>query len=244
VGEEAEYVQESGLRDARDAALDLQTLLVAAAEVESFLGEVARRAADAVRRVQSCGITVQGAASSPVLGATTDELAYRMDAAQYEVDDGPCLACLRRGVPVSVPDIPSDQRWPAFTRRGAQEGAGSSLSVPLVVREKTVGALNLYSRTTHGLSEADRTIATEFARHAAAVVALAAQRADHELREHHLENALRSRSIIDQAMGVLMGQAHVTADEAFEMLRRRSQHSNTKLRDVAATIVADAVRHR
>jgi AmiR/NasT family two-component response regulator len=45
-------------------------------------------------------------------------------------------------------------------------------------------------------------------------------------------------------MGVLMGQAHVTADEAFEMLRRRSQHSNTKLRDVAATIVADAVRHR
>ena len=150
-------MQESGLRDARDAALDLQTLLVAAAEVESFLGEVARRAADAVRRVQSCGITVQGAASSPVLGATTDELAYRMDAAQYEVDDGPCLACLRRGVPVSVPDIPSDQRWPAFTRRGAQEGAGSSLSVPLVVQEKTVGALNLYSRTTHGLSEADRT---------------------------------------------------------------------------------------
>jgi AmiR/NasT family two-component response regulator len=93
-------------------------------------------------------------------------------------------------------------------------------------------------------SWADRTRATEFARRAAAVVALAAQRADHERREHHLENALRSRSIIDQAMGVLMGQAHVTAEEAFEMLRRRSQHSNTKLRDVAATVVADAVRHR
>jgi GAF domain-containing protein len=167
-----------------------------------------------------------------------------MDAVQYEIDDGPCLTCLRRGVPVAVPDIPSDERWPAFTRRGAQEGAGSSLSVPLVVHGKTVGALNLYCRAAHGLSEADRTRATEFAHHAAAVVALAAQRADHELREHHLENALRSRSLIDQAMGVLMGQAHVSAEEAFERLRRRSQHSNTKLRDVAATVVADALRHR
>jgi GAF domain-containing protein len=244
VGEEAVHVQGSGLPDTRDAALDLPTLLFAAAEVESFLGEVAQRAAGVVRRAQSCGITVQGSASSPVLGATTDALAHRMDAVQYEIDDGPCLTCLRRGAPVSVPDIHSDQRWPAFARRGAQEGAGSSLSVPLAVQGKTVGALNLYSRSTHGLSEADSTRATEFARHAAAVVALAAQRADHELREHHLENALRSRSIIDQAMGVLMGQAHVSADEAFEMLRRRSQHSNTKLRDVAATIIVDAMRHR
>jgi GAF domain-containing protein len=243
-GEEAVHVQGSGPPDARDAASDLQTVLVAAAEVESFLGEVARRAAAVVRRAQSCGTTVQGSASSLVLGATTDELAYRMDAVQYEIDDGPCLTCLRRGDPVSVPDIHSDRRWPASARRGAQEGAGSSLSVPLVVQDKTVGALNLYSRSAHGLSEADRTRATEFARHAAAVVALAAQRADHELRELHLENALRSRSMIDPAMGVLMGQARVSAAEAFEMLRRRSQHSNTKLRDVAATVVADATQHR
>jgi len=244
VGEEAEHVQESGLRDPRDAALELQTLLVVAGGVESFLGEVTQRAVDVVGRAQSCGITVQLDASSPVLGATSDELARRMDAAQYVVDDGPCLTCLRRGVTVSVGDIRSDQRWPAFTRRGAEEGAGSSLSVPLAVRETTVGALNLYSRTAHGLSDDDHARAAEFARHAAAAVALAAQRAENEQRLYHLEAALQSRSVIDQAIGVLMAQAHVTVDEAFGILRRRSQHSNIKLRDVAAAVVADATRKR
>ncbi len=235
-------MQQSGTRDPRDAALELQSLLLDTAGVESFLVEVARRAAGAVHRAQSCGITVQVSPSAQVLGATTDGFAQRMDEIQYAIDDGPCLTCLRRGVPVSVADIPSDQRWPAFARRGAEEGAGSSLSVPLVVRERTVGALNLYSRAVHALTDADRARAAQFAGYTAGAVALAAQLAEHEQREHHLETALRSRSTIDQAMGVLMAQARITADEAFEVLRQRSQHANVKLRDVAAAVIAEATR--
>ena len=235
-------MQEWVRRDARDTALELQTLLVVTDGVESFLGAVARRAVEAVDQVQSCGITVQFGPSSPLLGATTDDHALRIDEAQYAADDGPCLTCLRRGLPVSVADIRSDQRWPEFARRGVQEGVASSLSVPLTVRDRTVGALNLYSRTANGFSEAGRARATEFAGYAAGTVALAAQRAEQEQRERHLATALSSRSTIDQAMGVLMAQARVTADEAFEILRRRSQHSNVKLRDVAATVIADAAR--
>jgi GAF domain-containing protein len=239
---EAEHVPEPGPRDPRDAALELQTLLLDAVGVESFLVEVARRAAGAVSRAQSCGITVQATATSRVLGATTDEFARRMDDVQYAVDDGPCLTCLRQGVSVPVADIRNDRRWPAFARRGTEEGAGSSLSVPMIARERTVGALNLYSRDAHALTEGDRARATQFAGFAAGAVALALQLAEHEEREHHLETALRSRSTIDQAMGVLMAQAHLTADEAFETLRQRSQHTNTKLRDVAIAVIAEAAR--
>jgi len=232
-------VQESGPRDARDTALELQTLLLGAAGVEEFLVEVARRATGAVGRARSCGITARAAPASPVFGGTSDELAERMDEVQYTVDDGPCLTCLREGTLVSVDDIRSDERWPAFARRGVQEGAGSSLSVPLTVQERTVGALNLYSRAARALTEADRARAAEFAGRAAAAVALAVQLAEHRQREHHLELALQSRSTIDQAMGVLMAQARISADEAFEILRRRSQHANVKLRDVAAAVVAE-----
>jgi GAF domain-containing protein len=235
-------VQESGPRDPREAALELQTLLLDAAGVEDFLAEVARRAARAVDAAQSCGVTVQISATSRMLGATTDEFAQRMDEAQYAVDDGPCLTCLRQGVPVDVGDIRADERWPAFARRGAQEGAGSSLSVPMVVRARTVGTLNLYSRDAHAMTGPDRARAAEFAGHAAGAVALAAQLAEHAQREHRLEAALRSRSTIDQAMGVLMAQARITADEAFEVLRRRSQNANVKLRDVAAAVIAEATR--
>jgi AmiR/NasT family two-component response regulator len=48
---------------------------------------------------------------------------------------------------------------------------------------------------------------------------------------------MASRTTIDQALGILMGQLHCTADDAFAVLRNMSQDTNTKLREVAAAII-------
>jgi AmiR/NasT family two-component response regulator len=45
--------------------------------------------------------------------------------------------------------------------------------------------------------------------------------------------------VIDQALGVVMGQNRCTADEAFDILRTISQNCNVKLRDVAAEIITE-----
>ncbi|MFC4947989.1 GAF and ANTAR domain-containing protein [Pseudonocardia sp. GCM10023141] len=224
--------------------VELQSILLGAEGIEAFLTEVARWAAGTVDRAQACGVTVQATPSSRMLGATTDEFAQRMDAAQYAVDDGPCLHAMRHGVTVLVDDIASDEQWPAFSARGRKEGAGASLSVPLVVLGTSVGALNLYSRKPFGLTVEDQARAAQFAHQAAGAVALGLQLAERENREQHLEVALRSRTIIDQAIGVLMGQAGIGPDEAFGILRIRSQHTNVKLRDVAAAVLADVTRKR
>jgi GAF domain-containing protein len=231
-------------QDFRSVAVELQSLLLGADGIESFLADVATAGAGAVDRAQSCGVTVQATPTSRVMGATTDEFAQRMDDVQYAVNDGPCLTCLREGDPVLVADIRADSRWPAFARRGTQEGAGASLSVPMSVGSQTVGALNLYTRTANSLTDTDRTRAEQFAAQAAGAVALALRLAQREERERNLEAALSSRSVIDQAMGVLMAQARINADAAFDVLRRRSQTANVKLRDVAATVIAEATRPR
>ena len=53
----------------------------------------------------------------------------------------------------------------------------------------------------------------------------------------HLQNALASRAVIDQALGIIMGQNRCTADEAFDLLRTISQNRNIKLRDIAAELI-------
>ena len=53
-----------------------------------------------------------------------------------------------------------------------------------------------------------------------------------------LQVALAGRAIIDQALGIVMGQRRCTADEAFEVLREVSQTSNIKLREVAARLIS------
>ncbi|MEO3874836.1 ANTAR domain-containing protein [Nonomuraea sp. B12E4] len=52
-----------------------------------------------------------------------------------------------------------------------------------------------------------------------------------------LRRAITERAIIEQAMGVIMGQRRCTASEAFALLRANSQNRNRRLRDVAADII-------
>jgi ANTAR domain len=47
------------------------------------------------------------------------------------------------------------------------------------------------------------------------------------------------RATINQAIGMLMLAHGLSADEAFEVLARRSQETNVKLRDLAAQFVKD-----
>ena len=57
-----------------------------------------------------------------------------------------------------------------------------------------------------------------------------------------LEKALETRDIIGQAKGILMARQLIDADAAFDVLRRASQRSNTKLRDVASEVVAGVIK--
>jgi response regulator NasT len=72
--------------------------------------------------------------------------------------------------------------------------------------------------------------------------AVAAERAEQMTRlqeeVRQLQQAMESRPVIDQARGILMAVEACTAEQAWHALRDASQHTNTKLRDVAEAIVA------
>ncbi len=68
----------------------------------------------------------------------------------------------------------------------------------------------------------------------AAHAAIALQNAQ---TEAHLRSGLVTRTVIGQTEGILMERLKITADQAFGVLSRLSQHSNTKLRDVARNLV-------
>jgi ANTAR domain-containing protein len=53
-----------------------------------------------------------------------------------------------------------------------------------------------------------------------------------------LQARLATMPVIEQAKGVLMAQCGWTQDQAFDTLRRASQRSNIRIRDLAANIVA------
>jgi GAF domain-containing protein len=170
----------------------------------------------------------------------TDQEAPEIDEAQYCTGQGPCLDAFRTGTILRIDETLEETRWPAFTKAASDHGVRSTLSLPLRADHGVIGALNLYSRTPHAFADNEQ-MATVLVAHAAAALANAQAYTAARTLNEQLRTALESRAVIEQAKGVLMRDHQCDAEEAFEILKRASQHANRKLRDVAATIVADAI---
>jgi hypothetical protein len=170
-------------------------------------------------------------------------IALEVDSVQYETDEGPCLDAITKETIVYAEDLTDDPRWPVFGPRAAGLGMRSLLSCRLFANG-TLGALNLYAGLPRAYGVVDRSKALIFATHAGMALGAAEALEDATislsaeiLRVENLRGALASREIIGQAEGILIERERITADQAFGVLRRASQHLNVKLREVAQYVV-------
>jgi GAF domain-containing protein len=170
----------------------------------------------------------------------TDELAPEIDQAQYDAGDGPCVDAFEEMRITAIEDTRADGKWPEFRQAAAKHGIHSTMSFPLIVNKRTIGALNLYSRVERAFSEGDAQIGMQFASHAAIVLANAQAYWDARELSAHLGEAMTSRAVIEQAKGIIMGAQGCNADRAFDVLVRASQRENIKLRVLAQRIVDQA----
>jgi GAF domain-containing protein len=218
----------------------LARFFVGDGSAEETLTRVAELSVEALEPVTLAGITmpIEG---RPRTAVFTDDLAPEIDRAQYDQGEGPCLAAFEERRITAIESTREDGAWPAFRAAAAAHGVGSTLSLPLVVDDTAVGALNLYAREERAFSADDRAQAELFASQAAIVLANA--RAYWEARELSLglSEAMKSRAVIEQAKGILMGAEGVDEDAAFDILVAASQRENLKVREIATRIVANAV---
>lgn len=225
--------------DVAASIVEMQALLLGTETIQEFLAELAGLAILAVGKELSCGITLQPN-GRPLTVASTDALAAQVDEVQYGLDQGPCLHAMRTGTLVYIQDLASDQRWAAYAATALGHGIRSSLSLPLSNGSTTIGAFNLYSLVAGTFGEAATRRAERFAQSATGALSIAVRLADSATLTDQLRASLASRAVIDQAVGVLMGQRRITAAAAFAILRTTSQNRNIKLRAVAAQILQGA----
>ena len=215
---------------------ELLALLASGGDLRSFLGDLVHLAARQVPAAVACGLTLTRD-STGVTVASTGPLAQRADERQYAADTGPCLESMRTGTVVRVDDMATEDRWTPFPARAAELGVRSSLSLPLVVEGRNSGALNLYATEPRVFSADDEATAADWAQQATGALTVALRIADSDERTESLLGGLDTRATIGQAVGLLMAQERVTAEQAFDLLRIASQRRNVKLRDVAASLV-------
>ncbi len=198
---------------------------------EGALEQIVELALATLESAEHAGVTLaQGEGFVTV--AASDDLPERVDHAQYQLAEGPCVDAAVCDTVFRGEDLVNDPRWPRFAPRAAALGVRSMLAVPLFEDERRNGALNLYASSPGSFDEDDEAVAVIFAAQASLALARARER-DSTLQ---LEEALEHSRVISTAVGILMGSRGLTNEQAMTLLRAASQRLNRKVSDLAEAI--------
>jgi transcriptional regulator with GAF, ATPase, and Fis domain len=188
--------------------------------------------------VAAAGLLLADQRGSLQVVAASSETTRVLELLQLQYDQGPCLDCYRTGTAVTVPDVDAAvNRWPIFAAETRAAGYRSVHALPMRLRDEMIGTLNLFCTRPGPLDEAGARIGQALAD--VATIAILQERAirHQEMLAEQLQHALTSRIVIEQAKGVLAERGNLGMDQAFDRLRRYARNTNTRLTDVARSIV-------
>ncbi len=227
--------------DPTEAFVQLGRIKLGETDINRVLERVAELAKRTIPGAREVSVTLIRGGKDAHTAAFTGDLALRLDEWQYEHGHGPCLDAAASTTTLSVPDMTTESRWPDWSDRAVKAGAHSSLSIGLPIEEAVSGALNIYATAPEAFDDDAVILAQTFSGYAAVALANAHLYNAQATLAHHMEAAMASRAVIEQAKGIIMGERRCSPDEAFAILTEVSQDTNRKLRDVAAALVARAM---
>jgi hypothetical protein len=224
-----------------DSPDELAAVMTAAAatlagplDLDTTLEQLLASALDTIPGISQASLSVTTRDGQIETLAPTDERVVLADQLQYKLRQGPCLEAALSEPMVEADDLAADARWPDYGPAAAGLGFGAQIAFQFRAEPHARGALNLYADKPNSLDGETRALGAMFA----GLVAIAMGWARHE---ETMNQALATRNVIGQAVGIVMERYKITPERAFAFLVRSSQDSNTKLKTVADRIVAELI---
>ncbi|MCF6379922.1 GAF and ANTAR domain-containing protein [Nocardioides KLBMP 9356] len=209
---------------------------VSGKDLDETLAGLTRAAVEMLPGVDQATITIRHEDGRPRSYGLTADFLGDLDDWQFENAEGPCYDGVTENAFIVCADLRHDPRYPTYGPRAVAAGIRSQAGVRLFESPRTVGGLNIYSRSVGAL--ADVTFLAElFAEHARSAVSYASQ-------IDGLRDAMRRRQLIGQAVGITMERFGLPDEHAFAFLTRLSNHRNVKLHVIAQEIIDDAADRR
>jgi hypothetical protein len=202
------------------------------ADLDATLANITAAAVEVLPEVKYASITVKHADGRLTTSAPTAPMILEIDAAQYDLQEGPCYEAAVQTAHFEAPYLADDVRFPRYAPVAVSYGIQAQAGIRLFDGPGTNGALNLYSEEPGSFQDFSAT--SELFSHQAAVALAYARHVG------NLEQAIESRQLIGQAVGVVMERFRLDDARAFAFLTRLSSHQNTKLRVVAERIIAES----
>jgi len=202
-------------------------------EADDFGSTLQRFVTRIVRTIPGCDaatLTVRGTES-------VETVAGGADLGFDPLAPGPVVEAVTFTEPRRLDDVNTDQRWPGFSAQMINGGFQGCIALPLATHGEENAVLSLFSRKAGQFDEIAYDVVLLLTLNAGVAFDNATLYHDSHQLVGQLQMALRTRSVVGRAQGLLMRHFDYDSERAFDVLRRASQNSNTKLRDLAELLV-------
>lgn len=227
--------------DLRSSLVDLSKLPMTDLSLSDTLSHVAQLAVRAVPGADGAGLTLLHPDRPDTIVASA-EFVRAVDDIQYGLGQGPSITAAAEGITVRSGSLETDPQWPEFGPKVGRMGVHSVLSLPLITAGGVLGAMNVYARRPDAFDARAAELGELFAVPAAVSVQNARALSSAARLTEQLEMALSNRSMIDQAIGVLISRSGCTGAQGYDKLRSLSQSEHKKVAVVAEAMVGEAMK--
>jgi len=133
-------------------------------------------------------------------------------------------------------------RWPRYADTAQQLRLAAVASIPMGHDAHRLGVLDLYDSQPHAWSDEDLRISAAFADLTAGFLIQASQLSDQQRLNEHLERALQTRILIEQAKGIIANHHNISPEHAFDVIRKYARSRRVTLAEVSRHIIYQGVR--
>lgn len=218
--------------------VQLADTLVNDFDIPDFLFNLTARAVELLD-IDAAGLLLADPNGRLRVMATSSDRAERMEMFELQHLQGPCLESFTSGEPIVNVDLAANaERWPRFCETARAAGFTVAHSLPLRLRDEVIGIMSLYGVEPDSyLTQADVDLAQALAD--VATIGLLQERSlrEQSTRNRQLQLALESRTVIEQAKGLLAGITGIPLWEAFATIRFYARAHNRKISAVAQEVV-------
>ncbi|HUX04380.1 MAG TPA: GAF and ANTAR domain-containing protein [Acidimicrobiales bacterium] len=221
--------------------VELADNLVDNYDVIDILTVMSNRCVEAMN-VDAAGVMLALPGGELQFVASSSESMRVLELFQIQANEGPCVDCYNGCVAVvDEALVEPHERWPGFSPRALALGFRSVHCLPMRLRGRTIGALNLFRHAEGALDASDVVVAQGLADVATIAILQHRTSLNSKVLNDQLSSALNSRIIIEQAKGVVSQATGCDMDLAFARLRGHARNHNERLTDVAARVIDGAL---
>ncbi|MDD5195710.1 MAG: GAF and ANTAR domain-containing protein [Candidatus Omnitrophica bacterium] len=134
--------------------------------------------------------------------------------------------------PIAIRDVALEESYKE-KMLAKKEGLVSMLSVPMLVKNKLIGVVNLYTTKPYDFTSSDIDLLSTIADQAAVAI----ENTELMVKTKVIQEELEARKKIEKAKGILMKDKRVSEEEAYSLIRKSSMNKRLSMKEVAEAII-------